>query len=221
MTEEILIDGINVAGCEYMLNNKIKGKQHCPAKAMPYAKETSCICRKSIDTPYNFCKHNPDCHYKQLKRLEFELKITKADYEASEQENKELKAYKNVNEDFKKAWDELNKKYTEVLNLAKLNADSNEYCLKKLEKENAKLKQENETLNYQWHKRAEIADEWYKLAEKYKSALEEIREIEELAYYSKGVPEEPLSQRDFILDAINNYEQRRIKILTKINEVLG
>lgn len=72
MTEEIIIDGVNVAGCEYMLNNKIKGKQHCPAKAMPYAKETSCICRKSIDTPYNFCKHNPNCHYKQLKRLEQE-----------------------------------------------------------------------------------------------------------------------------------------------------
>lgn len=28
MTEEIIIDGVNVAGCEYMLNNKIKGKQH-------------------------------------------------------------------------------------------------------------------------------------------------------------------------------------------------
>lgn len=32
--------------------------------------------------------------YKQLKRLEFELKVTKADYEASEQENKELKELK-------------------------------------------------------------------------------------------------------------------------------
>ena len=93
MTEEIMIGGIDVSGCEYMLNNKIQGKQHCPAKAMPYAKETSCICRKSIDTPYNFCKHNPNCHYKQLKRLEFELKVTKADYEASEQENKKQKEY--------------------------------------------------------------------------------------------------------------------------------
>jgi hypothetical protein len=92
MENEIIIDDVDVSECEYMLNNKIKGKQHCPAKAMPYAKETSCICRKSIDTPYNFCKHNPNCHYKQLKRKEFELKILKADYEASEQENKELKS---------------------------------------------------------------------------------------------------------------------------------
>lgn len=31
-----------------------------------------------------------------------------------EQENKELKAYKDVNEDFKKAWDELNGKYKQL-----------------------------------------------------------------------------------------------------------
>jgi predicted RNase H-like nuclease (RuvC/YqgF family) len=31
-----------------------------------------------------------------------------------EQENKELKAYKDVNEDFKKAWDELNEKYKQL-----------------------------------------------------------------------------------------------------------
>ena len=63
-------------------------------------------------------------------------------------------------------------------------------------------------------------DEIREVRERYRSALEEIREIVELAYYSKGMPEEPLSQRDFILDVINNYEQRRIKILTKTNEVL-
>lgn len=38
--------------------------------------------------------------YKQLKRLE--------------QENKELKAYKDVNEDFKKAWGELNEKHKQL-----------------------------------------------------------------------------------------------------------
>lgn len=32
-------------------------------------------------------------------------------YKRLEQENKELKAYKDVNEDFKKAWDELNEKH--------------------------------------------------------------------------------------------------------------
>lgn len=39
------------------------------------------------------CNINKNCYYKQLKRLE--------------QENAELKAYKDVNEDFKTAWEEL------------------------------------------------------------------------------------------------------------------
>lgn len=113
MTDEIIIDGVDVAGCEYMLNNKIQGKQHCPAKAMPYAKETSCICRKSIDTPYNFCKHNPNCYYKQLKRLEQEcedlkkqitilddetivVEITEKQFEEYQQLKKALTEIKNV-----------------------------------------------------------------------------------------------------------------------------
>ena len=40
-----------------------------------------------------------------------------------------------------------------------------------------RLEQENETLNYQWHKQSEIGDEWYKVAEKYKTALEEIKNL--------------------------------------------
>ena len=85
-----------------------------------------------------------------------------------------------------------------------------------------KLEQENERLREYVNANPLFSDSWNNRlrADKYKSALEEIREIAELPYYSKGMPEEPLSQRDFILDAINNYEQRRIKILTKINEVL-
>jgi flagellar biosynthesis/type III secretory pathway chaperone len=46
------------------------------------------------------CENNPNCYYKQLKRLE--------------QENKELEAYKDINEDFKKAWGELNEKYKQL-----------------------------------------------------------------------------------------------------------
>ena len=38
-------------------------------------------------------------------------------------------------------YNELHTKYIEVLNLAKQNADANEYCLQELEKENQKLKQ--------------------------------------------------------------------------------
>ena len=71
--KQIIIDGIDVSGCEYCLNNKLKGKTHAPAKSMPYAKETSCIECKTKSTRYNFCKHNPNCYYKQLKRAEQKL----------------------------------------------------------------------------------------------------------------------------------------------------
>lgn len=46
-------------------------------------------------------------------------------------------------------YNELHTKYIEVLNLAKQNADANEYCLRDLEEENAKLKTECEKLKKQ------------------------------------------------------------------------
>ena len=72
MTEEIIIDGVNVAECEFY---------------------ELCGC---IDDNHelNQCKDNPNCYYKQLQRLKqeneklsFQLKLAQADYEASEQEN--------------------------------------------------------------------------------------------------------------------------------------
>lgn len=71
--KEIIIHGVNVAECEFY---------------------ELCGC---IDDNHelNECKDNPNCYYKQLKRLEFENKLLKADYEASEQENKKLKYYLN------------------------------------------------------------------------------------------------------------------------------
>lgn len=75
MTEEIIIDGIDVSKCEVFF--------------------------KANKTCYNcYACEGSDCYFKQLKRLE--------------QENRELKAYKDINEDFKKAWDELNEKYKQL-----------------------------------------------------------------------------------------------------------
>lgn len=108
------------------------------------------------------CEDNEYCYYKECKRLE--------------QENKELKAYKDVNEDFKKAWDELNKKYIEVLKLAKLNADSNEYCLKKLEKENKNLKKQIESQKGLITVGGKQQYEMTMAYDKCKTALEEIRD---------------------------------------------
>jgi hypothetical protein len=79
MDKNIIIDGVNVAGC-----GAYKDK-HCKDKT------------SIIFCDINLCSNYPYCYYKQLKRLE--------------QENKELQAYKDINEDFKKAWDELNEKH--------------------------------------------------------------------------------------------------------------
>ena len=72
-----IINGVNVAGCKYFQieANELYPKAH--------------YCGSTFN---RFCEDDDNCVYKQLKRLEFELKVTKADYEASEQENAELKA---------------------------------------------------------------------------------------------------------------------------------
>nr|DAY81750.1 MAG TPA: hypothetical protein [Caudoviricetes sp.] len=64
--KEIIIDGIDVRKCIYA----ILPKKQCPMKSMFYAKETSCIACKEHNTKRNFCKNNPNCYYKQLKRKE-------------------------------------------------------------------------------------------------------------------------------------------------------
>lgn len=79
--------------------------------------------------------------------------------------------------------EELNTKYIDVLNLAKQNADANEYCLRDLEKENAKLKTECEELKNTFNKLTRgivmpmNEPEVINLAERYKQALDEIEKI--------------------------------------------
>lgn len=63
--ERIIIDGIDVTDCNFI----ITPKKQCPAKSMPYAKEASCIGCKEHNTIHNFCKNNPNCYYKQLQMM--------------------------------------------------------------------------------------------------------------------------------------------------------
>lgn len=56
MTEEIIIDGVDVAGCGYL---------ECDTKCMIYGYGLS-----GEDTFCRECNGNPNCYYKQLKRLE-------------------------------------------------------------------------------------------------------------------------------------------------------
>ena len=141
---------------------------------------------------------------------------------------KEIEIYKQCQgkraskreEELKQENKDLKEKYSHVLELAKTNADSNEYCLQELEKENRELKEQNETLNSQWHKQAEysdewaeIADKWEKVAIKYKTALEEIKEIAENAKEGRYATK----SEDYTegMHTIGCY------VLDRINEVLG
>jgi flagellar biosynthesis/type III secretory pathway chaperone len=90
MTEEIIIDGVNVAGCDGLNKNSLPLKQ---CDLLQFKTKDGGIAGR-------WCTDHSNCYYKQLKRLE--------------QENKELQAYKDINEDFKKAWDELNEKYKQL-----------------------------------------------------------------------------------------------------------
>ena len=102
MKEEIIIDGVNVAGCEHHLSTGYCQLQMIfqgMVLKLPFGKHLEC----------NLC--DKDCYYKQLKRLE--------------QENKELQAYKDINEDFKQAWYELNEKYKQLRSALE---EIREYC---------------------------------------------------------------------------------------------
>ena len=74
MTEEIIIDGVDVAGCEfYFEDNGVIAPDGTPERAnLCTSPERSC---ENSDS----CYCNKDCYYKQLKRLEQENKKLKKD----------------------------------------------------------------------------------------------------------------------------------------------
>ena len=164
--EEIIIDGVNVAGCEFY-----------EPKAQVMTCHEESITKRCDKT---------NCYYKQLKRLEFELKVTKADYEASEQENAELKAYKDVNEDFKTAWGKL-KAENERLKTKTFKIESRQTFMgvqnKELIEDNLNFSKENEHLKalcdtYRTCYQAKHSDIKGMLF-KYRQTLQEIKAIAE------------------------------------------
>lgn len=79
MTDKIIIDDVDVSGCEFLLENSL------------HKIEFSCNCRgNSQDNALHLhlhCKHNPNCYYKQIKRAEQECERLKKLYEEVCSEN--------------------------------------------------------------------------------------------------------------------------------------
>ena len=84
MTEEIIIDGVNVAGCEYF--DRDSSLNNCLAHCIPYPE---CTC-------YESCDEHPNCYYKQLKRLKQENKELKEEIRFHNKENSNLLAERNA-----------------------------------------------------------------------------------------------------------------------------
>lgn len=120
MNEEIIIDGVDVSGCDRYNDFPCKHGE-------PYA-----ICLASFeqwnDGEHKYCKDRPDCYYKQLKRLQAEneqLKETcygllKIQYALAEESNEYEKALEEIREILKGNKDgdidEMIDKINEVLN---------------------------------------------------------------------------------------------------------
>lgn len=111
--KEIIIDGVDVLYiCKY-------GQTGLP------------IC---VDLEHRYCKlkstNSKKCNLRPV-----------VEYSNYEKLYKQLQRKKAECEELSNEIEELNVKYETVVNLAKKNADANEYCLQELEKENQKLKQ--------------------------------------------------------------------------------
>lgn len=98
MGNSVYIDGCNVAECKYT-NGLYNGVYGC------------------INLNLNpACFKNPNCYFKQLQRA-------KAENEKLKNRNIELEAYFKVNEDFQKAWQELNSIHNDLQKVYQ-----NEHC---------------------------------------------------------------------------------------------
>lgn len=85
MTEEIIIDGVDVSECE-KLGETIDGITCGLGKRIRFANE--------IITKHNLCKNNPNCYYKQLKRKEQELQEAMDNY--IKLDNQRVKEYNEL-----------------------------------------------------------------------------------------------------------------------------
>ena len=79
MTEEIITDGVDVAGCEHYTTMEDCDGIHD-------------LCEQLDD----YCSIKKDCYYKQLKRLEQENKKLKEEIQFHNKENSNLLAEKNA-----------------------------------------------------------------------------------------------------------------------------
>jgi predicted RNase H-like nuclease (RuvC/YqgF family) len=128
MTEEIIIDGVNVAGCDFFAKEDFYNSYSGETQA--YKGECGC----SDD---EMCKDIKNCCYKkqgkQLKKLEQERDELKQENERLQSEIRQKKMTIMMNNDHYLTVDENNRKYCSVLEeirrIIVINKDEFDYCL--------------------------------------------------------------------------------------------
>ena len=153
MTEEIIIDGVNVKGCKYFKTNY---KEDCDVKI------DNCCCETYVPCWQEYKK---DCYYKQLKRAEIEIeklkgadgsahpdsayyKITRLEQERDDLQLRKDKYYQQTLDDAITISDLITKcndlEQENKANLKQIELDVEHIC--RLNEQIGKLEQENERL---------------------------------------------------------------------------
>jgi len=210
MEKNIIIDGVNVAGCKYLYNADFEFDTHvhCLDK----------ICRNTR------CRNNPNCYYKQLQRKEQECEQWKQKYYSSTTEVKEdlikqNRTLKQECEKIKELIDACNVKDINALEDAFLKFEENfimaDSECEKLKAKNKELKEENTYLQGRVKGEIHLGNKYKQdfaeqvvEAQRYKQALEKIEEycIIQQAY-DGDLPFK--TQMDDILEIINEVKDER------------
>lgn len=164
MNEEIIIDGVNVAECEYRHINEFLLKSTCN---LSYHK------RQDGRMAYKDCQDMPNCLYKQLKRLQKENSQLVTKCSQLKKENEELEnKYSKIKD---KEWDAYYYASSIKTIFEGARGATEELLKLKLPK---KIKYWVNIANMYLHFREEtINKEIEEVNNKYKQTLEEIREI--------------------------------------------
>ena len=164
--KQIIIDGVDVSGCNYGEIEKSIFK---------------CSCEYNVCSASMFCEDNPDCYYKQLKRKEQECERLKEGLSQIQNTSMSLTKHFNLlnaeNEQYKKVISKLAGKTIAIITYDTPIefCDHKDLTIQQLKKENEKLKEEKQGLIKDWEEKKNLAYEIACKNEKLKEENEELK----------------------------------------------
>lgn len=155
--KQIIIDNVDASGCEWI-------------REVGLDSEYICTCNSPNKTS-GYCKDNPNCYYKQLKRKEQECEALKAELE-------QYKASKQASyEALQKKCNELELENRKLKEYQKLLEEQMKFNQSELELSLSSEINRSEFLLKEFKRVDKQKDNWREKAERYKQTLTEIKEI--------------------------------------------